>query len=90
VFGEEFEDVFVLLVGEGFAEGPHVFEERFDRFLEGKGLVFFSRGGAKPLAILAPFDEDATAGRPLDANILRRVKTSKGWANVALKRNVKR
>ena len=29
----------------------------------------FSCGGAKPLAVLAPFDEEATARRPLDTSL---------------------
>jgi len=34
VFRKEFENVFVFLVGEGFAEGLNVFEECFDGFLK--------------------------------------------------------
>jgi len=92
----EFEDVFVFLMGEGFAERLDVFKERFDGFLKRQQLVFFgetefktrlsgsefqalvplcfkgfgggfSRGGAKPLTFLAPFDEEAAARWPLDA-----------------------
>jgi hypothetical protein len=33
-FGEEFEDVLVFLMGEGFAERLDVFQERFDGFLK--------------------------------------------------------
>jgi hypothetical protein len=38
VFGEPFEDVSVLLVGEGFAERLDVFEERFGGFFEEEGI----------------------------------------------------
>ena len=41
MFGEKFEDVFVFLVSEGFAEGPHVFEESFDGFLERERFFVF-------------------------------------------------
>jgi hypothetical protein len=51
VFGEQFEDVFVLLVGEGFVERLDVFEERFDGFLKRKGFGFCARTGYLKAAV---------------------------------------
>ena len=45
MFGKEFEDVLVFLMGEGFTEGPHVFEEVLDGFLQRERVVFFLETG---------------------------------------------
>ncbi len=63
VFGEELEDVFVFLMGEGFAEGPHVFEERLDRFFQRERLfVFFEAGEFEAAFFRAQFKALAFLG----------------------------
>jgi hypothetical protein len=54
VLSEEFEDVFVFLVGEGLAERLDVFEECFDGFLKRQRLVFVARTGEVEAAFFAP------------------------------------
>ena len=51
VFGKKFEDVFVFLVGEGFAERLDVFEKRFNGFLKGQRLVFCIETGEFEAAV---------------------------------------
>jgi hypothetical protein len=53
MFHKQFEDLFVFLVGEGFAEGPHVLEDCLDGFLQRERFVFFIEAGEFQAAIFS-------------------------------------